>query len=248
MENFKGAYSEAKGGAWLFSKLGLARTESMDLVNDPRFFSDNVINYRLAAFSGLGVISELLAANAIGYVMDMDKYMDWTTTEGVLQFLAFFLITMVLFMNTLAVYVAIAQRFHTLRLSTSGSLGFEAAASYYLNDNIALWRHMAIKGMLWSLPLFVISQGLRVIVKFRRENQAEIELPEDAPFRASIQGYGFCGLFVVAAFILYLVHRMHYAIFLDRFHSMSIDKGYRQLTQSLAMTSMAGSRPYDPEQ
>jgi len=239
MESYQGDYYEARGGAWLIEKLGFARTQSLDLVNDPRYFTDNVINQRLTGFAAIAVVSQLLSGNAIGYVMSMDKYMDWSTPEGFCQFMAFFCITLVLFMSTLATYVGVAQPFHTLRLATAGSLGFEAAASYYLNENIVMWRHLAVKAMFWSLPLFVISQGFRVGVKFRRDNMKEVELPDAVPLRASIQAYGFAILFVLAALVLYLVHLMHYRVFNDRYKTLTIDKGYRQLTQTMMMPSVA---------
>ena len=42
-----GSMSMATGGTAVLEGLGMARAESMEITNDPRFFTDNVINYRL---------------------------------------------------------------------------------------------------------------------------------------------------------------------------------------------------------
>merc|ERR1719235_1092150 len=76
--------------------------------------------------------------------------------------------TFVLFANIIATYVSVAQIYHTYRLETAGPTGFEMATSYYLNPNIVAWRHLAIKCMLNSLPLFMISTGLRMQIHFDR--------------------------------------------------------------------------------
>ena len=39
---------------------GLVQSDSMDLQNDPRFFSGNVLNKRLSAFTTLSVVSSLM--------------------------------------------------------------------------------------------------------------------------------------------------------------------------------------------
>eukprot|EP00971_Amphidinium_carterae_P188877 3749681-Amphidinium_carterae.1 len=64
----------------------------------------------------------------------------------------------------------------------------EAATSYYLNKNIVLYRHLSIHAFFWSLPMFVMSQGMRLGVQFLRNNMRKPELPNEAPFRAAIQG------------------------------------------------------------
>merc|ERR1711953_954148 len=91
-----------------------------------------------------------------------------STLEGNLQLLSFGIMTLVLFANIIATYVGVAQVYHAYRLETAGPTGFEMATSYYLNPNIVSWRHIAIKGMLHSLPLFLISTGMRIAVNFDR--------------------------------------------------------------------------------
>merc|ERR1719223_2638146 len=94
--------------------------------------------------------------------------MDLSSLDGQLQFVSFAIMTVVLFANVIANYVGVAQVYHSYRLETAGPTGFEMATSYYLNPNIVSWRHIAVKGMLHSLPLFLISTGFRIAVNFDR--------------------------------------------------------------------------------
>merc|ERR1712151_1158397 len=97
------------------------------------------------------------------------KDMNLSTLEGNLQLLSFTIMTFVLFANIIATYVGVAQIYHTYRLETAGPTGFEMATSYYLNPNIVSWRHISVKCMLYSLPLFLLSTGIRIEVNFDRQ-------------------------------------------------------------------------------
>merc|ERR1719502_900968 len=99
--------------------------------------------------------------------------------NGILQLVAFVLNLVIFFANMLSTYVGVAQPYHTIRLMTAGPTGFEAAASYYLNRNIVAWRHIAIRGMLLSLPLYISQMGIRLIVKFDRSTREDISLPSE---------------------------------------------------------------------
>merc|ERR1719424_2560003 len=147
--------------------LGLFRSESMDMSNHPRFFQASILNKRLAAFSGLGVVSGLMVGFTQSSVRGLGN-MDFTTLEGKLQFASFLITSIALFANIIATYVSVAQVYHVYRLESAGPTGFEMATSYYLNPNIVAWRHIAIKGMLHSLPLFLISTGMRIEINFDR--------------------------------------------------------------------------------
>merc|ERR1712187_198770 len=111
-----------------------------------------------------------------------------STLEGNLQLLSFTIMTFVLFANIIATYVGVAQIYHTYRLETAGPTGFEMATSYYLNPNIVCWRHVAVKCMLNSLPLFLVSTGIRIEVNFER--QAGIE-PPPTQWAARCLGFAF---------------------------------------------------------
>merc|ERR1712188_217106 len=107
----------------------------------------------------------------------MKKDMDLLTLYGQLHFMSFGIMTLVLFANIIATYIGVAQVYHAYRLETAGPTGFEMATSYYLNPNIVSWRHIAIKGMLHSLPLFLISTGLRIEINFDRAAVGEQATP-----------------------------------------------------------------------
>merc|ERR1719478_1874758 len=108
---------------------------------------------------------------------------------------------------------------------TAGPTGFETAASYYLNRNIVAYRHLAIKGMLSSLPLYIISSGLRLVVKFDREYYDEQktylhDTGGKVPLEARIQGGFFCSLFCLCGVLLLFLHWRHFAVFRDRYQSL----------------------------
>lgn len=227
MSKYHGESHAAGPSSHHLEQMNLVKSESMEVTNDPRFFTDNIINYRLAAFGSVSVISGLLVQTCMDTVFDMNKNMQIYTyrdgkfhINGIFQLIAFGLILLILTVNMLATYVGVAQPYHTIRLMTSGATGFEAAASYYLNKNIVLWRHTAIKSMLLSLPAFMFHMGLRLLVKFDRENMEEPELPKDTPRDSQIEAYIFSACLAALAFLLYLVHHKHVSVFKDRYEVM----------------------------
>merc|ERR1712046_34130 len=200
-------------GEALEQKTGLIHSESMEMTNDPRFFQGSVLNKRLAAFSSLSVVSGLMVGTYTA-VISMKKDMDLWTFDGQLQFASFGIMTLVMFANVIATYVGVAQVYHAYRLETAGPTGFEMAASYYLNPNIVSWRHIAIKCMLHSLPLFLISTGMRIEVNFDRA--ADKPLPP--PFWvARLIGLIYMALYFVMGLVLWYLHRKHTAIFRERY-------------------------------
>lgn len=229
------------GGTMMQSALesvGMARAESMEISNDPRFFTDNVINYRLAAFASTGIVSGLLIGQAMSDMMGMDKNMNLTKPMGIIQFVNFFILCWILFFNTIATYVSVAQPYHCYRLLTSGPTGFECSASYYLNPNIATWRHFAIKMLLISLPLYIIQMGLRIVVKFDRANKKDPEFGDDAPAYSDLQGIGF-GCFLAAfGVVLYCVHQTHFSVFRERYASMSTPAALQTYVATMANPRM----------
>jgi hypothetical protein len=225
---YLGAHYETTGLVAAFENVGLIRADSMDIINDPRFFNDNVLNYRLAAFSGLSVVSGLLVQNCMNQLFDMSKQMIIFNSSslvfsvnGILQLASFMLLMYVLFSNVLAVYIGVAQPYHTMRLMTAGPTGFDAAASYYLNKNIVSWRHIAIKGMLQSIPIYIFQMGLRMVVKFDRDTKKEVQLATVTPMQSMIQGIVFCIIMQLLAITLYWVHVKHFNIFRDRYEVMT---------------------------
>jgi len=225
---YLGAHYETTAIVSAFEGAGLIRTDSMDIQNDPRFFNDNVLNYRLAAFSGLSVVSGLMVQNAIDQMFGMSKDMPifsgavtLRSIDAWLQLLAFVLLIYIMFANFLAVYVGVAQPYHVIRLMTAGPTGFDAAVSYYLNRNIVSWRHIAIKGMLQSIPLYIFQMGLRLVVKFDRDTSASEDLPINTPVDSMIQGIVFCVIMQLIAALLLWLHLKHFQIFRERYDVMT---------------------------
>merc|ERR1712173_412078 len=134
--------------------------------------------------------------------------MDLSKLEGNLQLLSFIVLSLVLFANIMGTYVGVAQIYHTYRLETAGPTGFEMATSYYLNPNIVCWRHLAIKCMLGSLPLFPVSTGIRIDVNFERE---ATDTPDPSAFSARMLGFFFMAVYILMAVIIKYIHAKHMA-------------------------------------
>jgi len=218
---------------------GLVHSESMHMTNDPRFFQSSVLNKRLAAFSGLSVVSGLMIGTCSD-VISMKKDMNLSTLEGNLQLLSFSILTFVMFANIVATYVGVAQIYHAVRLETAGPTGFEMATSYYLNPNIVAWRHIAVKCMLNSLPLFLISTGIRIEVNFDRQ-AGEPEPPTQDSARHL--GFIFMSMYAAMGVLVWYIHTKHIAIFKERYELVKKkEMPYLQHVHSL-MTSQR--RPLD---
>lgn len=163
-------------GMRLLGSINLVRAESMELNNDPRFFSKNVIDQRLKAFASLTFIGSLMIKNSLGQCFALKKDIELDRIDGIVQLLGFFMMSVVLFCNVISVLVLAHQVFYTYRLLTAGPTGFESAASFYLNRNMIVYRHFAVKCLLLSLPLFVLSSGFSLFKKFD-----EVGLPPEEP-------------------------------------------------------------------
>lgn len=192
----------------------------MDITNDPRFFTDNVIDKRLAAFGGLAMVSGLMVQNAIDQSFGMVKDFDMTTIEGWCQMIGFAILTFVLFANAQATYVGVAQPYHTYRLMTAGPTGFEAAASYYLDPNIVAWRHASVKLMLLSLPWFLISSGFRLVVKFSRDATHEPDKDRWTLNDGRISGLIVWATYMIMGIVLAYVHFEHQHVFQTKYETM----------------------------
>merc|ERR1719329_401230 len=226
-EQFHGDHGEHSHLSSLIEKMGFVRSESMDVSNDPRFFQDNVINYRITAFAGLSVVSGLMLQNAYDRAFDMKKHMGLFNRSGrfdldyFCQLVGFLLLVFVILVNMLSTYIGVVQPYHTIRLMTAGQMGFEMSASYYLNKNICFWRHFSIKMMLLSLPAFSFSTGFRLLVRFDRDNEQSMEFTHlKPPAQSHGEGIFFAVLFIVMGGLLYLVHTKHFAVFNDRYQNL----------------------------
>jgi len=192
---------------------GLVHSESMDMNNDPRFFQGSVLNKRLAAFSSLSVVSGLMIGTC-SEVISMKKDYDIATFEGQIQLVSFSIMSLVLFANVIATYVGVAQVYHAYRLETAGPTGFEMATSYYLNPNIVSWRHIAIKAMLYSLPLFLVSTGMRIEMNYDRAGEKPVP-PKWATAR--VTGLTVLAIYVAMGLAVWYIHNKHMAVFRERY-------------------------------
>jgi len=209
---------------------GLFRSDSMDMSNDPRFFQGSILNKRMAAFSGLGVVSGLMVGFTQSSIRSMSN-MDFTTLEGQLHGVGFIISCMGLFANVIATYVSVAQVYHVYRLETAGPTGFEMATSYYLNANIVAWRHLAIKCLLLSLPLFLVSTGIQIEVQLGSAS-SKPRLPSLMVARAC--GLSVMGMFIVMGGIVWYIHSIHAWIFRDRYEvAMENESPYLSRVQSM---------------
>lgn len=225
----------------LEQRTGLIHSESMEMTNDPRFFQGSVLNKRLAAFSSLSVVSGLMVGTCTA-VISMKKDLDLDTLDGQLQACSFGIMTFVLFANVIATYVGVAQVYHSYRLETAGPTGFEMATSYYLNPNIVSWRHIAVKGMLHSLPLFLISTGLRIAVNFDR---AAVAPAQPSFWTARLLGLFCMAIYIVMGIVLWYLHQKHTAIFRERY-SMAKERETPFLTHVRGMMSSKNRQSQRP--
>jgi len=216
---------------------GLIHSESMQITNDPRFFQSSVLNKRLSAFAGLATVSGLMVGTC-SEVISMKKDMDMHSLEGRLQLVSFSIMSIVLFANILATYIGVAQIYHTYRLETAGPTGFEMATSYYLNPNIVVWRHLAVKMMLNSLPAFLVSTGIRIQINFVKV----VEEPEKPSlYFARCVGFFFMLVYCTMGMVVAYVHSKHVAIFRERYDIAA----QREMPYLKHVQSMMNSRRHD---
>jgi len=231
-----------------FDELGFlsnfVRAESMDLVNDPRYFTSNVIDKRLGAFGKLSVVSSLMLGTSFGQMFALKKDMDFQEFEfgwipmGWMQFGAFFIQMNVAFMCLMAIYVIVHQTFYTYRLMTAGPHGFEQASMFYLSKQMCTWRHLAIRCIFNGLWLYIVASGMLVFVKFFKDAQGAnkgphkvivLNPPANTPDAAphvdtlnleahTILGGVLLAIFLSFACLLIKVRREHLQAFQKHYH------------------------------
>merc|ERR1712232_172698 len=75
--------------------------------------------------------------------------------------------------------------------------------------------------MLVSLPMFVCSQGLRLVVKFVRDTTKQPGKPAETPLFATVCGWVFCALFLLFSIALWSIHLEHMNVFRERYAIMT---------------------------
>lgn len=177
------------GGCWagFADAFDMARAESMDVTNDPRFFAGSVMNKRLTAFKSLTLVSSLMFATAIKQCFSIKKDMefskwDWDSLVGniaIWEFCGFLLSVVVASMCLLSLYVISHQLFFTTRLTTAGPTGFEQATMFYLTRVIVVWRHFAVACLFNGLWLFIILVGIQLFVTFYKDAAKQTTKPHE---------------------------------------------------------------------
>lgn len=217
----------------------LEREGTAELKNDPRFFVENVIDKRLAAFEAMAIVTELMSAEAVKQCFELSK--DFAFTGGMLhvaiiQILGFSMMVSVMFMATVATAVLSLQLFFTIRLMTAGPTGFDKAAHFYQDQKMWTWRERAVFGVKWSLVVFTLSTGCMLYVKLYTEGAPAVEHTSEEVHEREV-GYHqvLAGLVLVvfgvlSAFLVRLV-LIHQRVF-DESYS-SIDVSHNELNRHL---------------
>eukprot|EP00747_Dinoflagellata_sp_TGD_P209236 gnl/TRDRNA2_/TRDRNA2_82636_c0_seq1.p1 gnl/TRDRNA2_/TRDRNA2_82636_c0~~gnl/TRDRNA2_/TRDRNA2_82636_c0_seq1.p1 ORF type:complete len:257 (-),score=49.41 gnl/TRDRNA2_/TRDRNA2_82636_c0_seq1:123-893(-) len=203
----------------ILESLSIVRAESMDVNNDPRFFHGNVLDKRLGAFKKLTIVSGLMIGISMGQCFKLKKNMDFSDPFGIVQVTGLLIMSCVMFMDITAVFVMAHQMFYTIRLMTAGPSGFEIAATFYLNSNIIMLRHLAIKCLLVSLPLFLVGAGFQLVCAWHKDAIPASEMKDRG---LNVMVHDIVGICVGSAFLLYsmmliCVRWTHLAIFRERY-------------------------------
>jgi len=217
----------------------LVREGTAELKNDPRFFTENVIDKRLAAFEAMAIVTELMSAEAVKQCFELSK--DFAFTGGMLhvaiiQILGFSMMVSVMFMATVATAVLSLQLFFTIRLMTAGPTGFDKAARFYQDQKMWTWRERAIFGVKWSLVVFMLSTGFMMYVKFYTEGAPAVEheseemKEQEYGFHKAIAAVVLLSFAILAAILARLV-MIHQRVF-DESYS-SIDVSVNELNRHL---------------
>jgi hypothetical protein len=193
----------------LLSCAGYSR-RTIELDNDPRFFNDNVLDKRLAAFTALSIVSSIMVGaacdNFVPFEEDSIKFdTDRHMFRSIVALVGFSMMCIVFVLNVIATMVFGVQFYYVYRLMTSGQLGFDSAKSFYLNPRMMKWRKVSVMGLTMGMPLFVMSVGCMLVVKMDQDQNHQRKIA--------------CGLLVVfvlfAAFVLHIA-RDHRDVFKEK--------------------------------
>jgi hypothetical protein len=196
------------------------REGTAELNNDPRFFGENVLDKRLAAFEAVAIVTEILALEAVRQCYEYaelhrvgELWVVWA-----FQMMGFLTIVMVMFMNLLAASVLSLQLFFTIRLMTTGPTGFDKASAFYTDDRMHKWRERAIFCVKWATVLFMLASGLMLFVKFYADGAPEVVHEPEHVEEAEYQGHkilagGILGLFIFLTAILVQLMKEHQKVF-----------------------------------
>jgi len=217
----------------------LEREGTAELQNDPRFFAENVIEKRLAAFEGIAIVTELLSTEAVEQCFTLTKEFSWTGKMfhvAIIQIVGFSLMVSTMFLASVATAVLSLQLFYTIRLFTAGPTGFDKAARFYQDTDMWRWRERAIFGVKWGLVTFFMATGCMLYVKFYTEGAPAIENLAD---RAKEKEYNMhkvlasavFGAFTLLSFTLLCLVCQHHRVFRES----SLDSCVNELSRHLIL-------------
>lgn len=188
----------------------LERDNSMDLVNDPRFFNGNVIEKRLVAFTGLNVTATWVLALSVKQLYALKKDFDLGSLVGVLQISSFIVMAGTAFSLIIAVFVQSNQLYYVHRLMTAGPTGFEQASLYYLNKTITRWRHLSVRCLFMGLQFFMVGSGSILAVKFIKDpsHDKSVKTTHDMTLPYILAGVVFAAFCCIAVVLCY-IWRVH---------------------------------------
>jgi len=215
--------------------VGMVRAFSMDLINDPRFISNNVVEKRLAAFGALSVVSSLMVKTSVKELFKLKKEMDLSTFHGSSQLVGFVLMSMVLFLCLQATVTIIHQLLFMHRLLTSGPTGFELAASFYLHKSITSWRHFAVKALGVAIPIFLCSLGFMFFVLFENGSEKEPKLKKKH-LNANVHHWLAVIVLIVYLFfalIMYYIRHVHLVVFQEHYEQGRVEPMSVNLVQGM---------------
>jgi len=208
----------------------LVREHTAELTNDPRFFTENVIDKRLAAFEALAIVSAMMGEVALKETLGLAsefKLVGEYIHLAVFQMIGEALMVSVMFVSSLASGVLSLQLFYTIRLMTASPTGFDKAARFYQDSSMWLWRERAINGVKYSLIAILQSLGFMLYVKIFMEGSPEIEHETEHmksveyTERRMFAWLLFFGCTLLALILLWLV-REHYRVFSLCYSSLDI--------------------------
>ncbi|CAE8604080.1 unnamed protein product [Polarella glacialis] len=157
-------------------QINLEREGTAELTNDPRFFVENVIEKRLAAFQALAIITAIMAEESGKTLFELSKEFCWEGEQIVISLIelaGFFMMAGVFFMDLMACAVLSLQLFYTIRLFTIGQTGFDKASRFYSDRKIWVWRERAISFVKWGIVIFMLSTGFMMSAKFYKDGAPE---------------------------------------------------------------------------
>jgi len=203
------------------------REGTAEMVNDPRFYTENVIDKRLAAFEAVAIVMEIMAAEAIKqcYELPMDfELVGPGYHVAIFQIIGFALMIAVLYMATVATTVLSLQLFFAIRLMTAGPTGFDKSAKFYTDKRMWSYRERAIFGVKWSIVSFFVSTGFMLYVKLYTEGAPKSRIEhdeEEGRWGHKVFAAVTLALFLILGINLTIMVRTHQRVFDENY--MSID-------------------------